>query len=251
MPRNAGRGLCSACYSKLNKLNKLPPKEPRIYNKPGPCRIEGCGNTAIAFGLCRKHYMHQYDKRNPYHQFLYKRWNAIRTRSQIHANGICDRWLSFYGFVEDVGLPPSDGHRLVVLDRRKPYQKDNISWMTSQEAFVHKSKVEFHIEDDLTTDEVLQFALTKKRRTRCGLSLKEYERKLSEVGHVCEICGSQANGFDSRGNPRRLAVDHNHSTGNIRGILCNYCNRGIGDFRESREHMASAIKYLDKYEPLS
>jgi hypothetical protein len=58
---------------------------------------------------------------------------------------------------------------------------------------------------------------------------------------VCEICRKTEDD-----NGRRLAVDHCHITGKVRGILCNGCNRGIGYLGDDVERLENAIKYLKK-----
>jgi hypothetical protein len=65
-----------------------------------------------------------------------------------------------------------------------------------------------------------------------------YEHLLVEQGYVCGICG---------GLPisTRLAVDHDHRSGDVRGLLCRRCNTALGSFRDSTELLRSAIKYLD------
>ena len=50
---------------------------------------------------------------------------------------------------------------------------------------------------------------------------------------------------------RRLSVDHNHVTSKVRGLLCNNCNRGIGNFKDKKELLLKAISYLDKHEILA
>lgn len=44
----------------------------------------------------------------------------------------------------------------------------------------------------------------------------------------------------------KAAIDHDHKTGIIRGLLCGLCNMGLGSFRDNPEHLASAILYLNK-----
>jgi len=45
-----------------------------------------------------------------------------------------------------------------------------------------------------------------------------------------------------------VAVDHNHSTGKIRSLLCQGCNHGIGHFKESITLLKRAIKYLEVHQ---
>ncbi len=58
----------------------------------------------------------------------------------------------------------------------------------------------------------------------------------------CEICG----GPPKRGN-KFLAIDHCHTTGELRGMLCDFCNTALGKFKDSEELLINAIKYLRKY----
>ena len=70
-----------------------------------------------------------------------------------------------------------------------------------------------------------------------GITVDEYDRILSKRGGVCKICSKSSQGIS-------LAVDHDHQTGRIRGILCENCNRGLGMFKDSPMLLAEAIKYL-------
>lgn len=73
-----------------------------------------------------------------------------------------------------------------------------------------------------------------------GITLEEYNERLLAQGGVCAICKSPPTGRF------QLAVDHCHSTGIIRGLLCSFCNHGIGNFRDDVQRLASAITYLDE-----
>jgi hypothetical protein len=73
-----------------------------------------------------------------------------------------------------------------------------------------------------------------------GLTPAEYAALLQEQGGGCAICGTEATN-------RALPVDHNHTTGENRGILCDHCNRGLGEFRDSVDVLMKAIAYLEAY----
>ncbi len=77
-------------------------------------------------------------------------------------------------------------------------------------------------------------------QSRYGIDEKEYERLLVLQHRVCAVCGRA-------GKTRRLAVDHNHKTKKVRGLLCPKCNWGIGWFREDTRVLRAAADYLDKY----
>lgn len=75
-----------------------------------------------------------------------------------------------------------------------------------------------------------------------GISLEEYEKMFYEQGRCCAICRRAADDFD-----RDLAVDHDHNTGKVRGLLCPDCNRGLGGFNDDIELIRKALRYLEKH----
>lgn len=78
-----------------------------------------------------------------------------------------------------------------------------------------------------------------------GLTPEEYVAMLQEQGGVCAICGEPETKKHGRtGTEFRLAVDHCHGTGRVRGLLCQTCNRVIGLFRDDVERHRKAISYL-------
>lgn len=79
-----------------------------------------------------------------------------------------------------------------------------------------------------------------QRKRKFGISAEQYNKMLSDQCGLCEIC--------KRKDFRNLAVDHNHVTGKIRGLLCTRCNIGMGFFEEDVERLLQAQIYLRKYE---
>jgi hypothetical protein len=78
-------------------------------------------------------------------------------------------------------------------------------------------------------------------RKNYGITEGEYDSMLLGQGGVCAICkGAEPSG-------RRLAVDHCHTTGKVRGLLCSRCNPAIGLFNENVANLASAIDYLHRF----
>lgn len=75
-----------------------------------------------------------------------------------------------------------------------------------------------------------------------GLTPEDYERMLEDQNGVCAIClkTDVVTG-------RRLAVDHCHKTGVVRGLLCSQCNTAIGRFEDDTEVIERAIAYLNKH----
>ncbi len=67
---------------------------------------------------------------------------------------------------------------------------------------------------------------------------------LAAQGGVCAIC-HQPERVEWRGKIRALNVDHDHSTGRVRGLLCNVCNHVLGAFGDDPERFRTAISYLD------
>jgi len=77
------------------------------------------------------------------------------------------------------------------------------------------------------------------------ITLKEYQLLSKNQKNRCSICGNKETAIEPRTNKiRGLAVDHNHETGKVRGLLCGKCNRGIGFFQENINFLQKTIDYL-------
>lgn len=79
-----------------------------------------------------------------------------------------------------------------------------------------------------------------------GLTLERYNEMVEDAGGVCSIC-KRPERRTANGKVTDLAVDHDHATGAVRGILCSSCNVSLGGFEDSKTFLQEAINYLEKY----
>lgn len=86
----------------------------------------------------------------------------------------------------------------------------------------------------------------KHRRTRCGLGEEAYSEMLAAQDGLCAICGCIETVLDRTGKPKKLSVDHCHTSITIRGLLCSSCNHGLGSFVDSPERLRAAAEYLER-----
>lgn len=77
-----------------------------------------------------------------------------------------------------------------------------------------------------------------RRMAKLGLTLEEADTLL-EQNPVCQICSQPASGRNER-----LCIDHCHTTGAIRGVLCTRCNAWIGWLKDDSSLIEAAQKYL-------
>lgn len=74
---------------------------------------------------------------------------------------------------------------------------------------------------------------------RYGLSKEDYEALYEAQGGVCYICKR------ATGRRRKLAVDHDHKTGYVRGLLCSPCNNILAHIRDDRLAAGRIVEYLE------
>lgn len=88
--------------------------------------------------------------------------------------------------------------------------------------------------------EVAERLREKHRVENFGITMEQYRAMSEAQKDVCAICGKpNHSGW-------MLAVDHDHKTGKVRGLLCSNCNRGIGLFKDSSAFLRKAMNYLER-----
>jgi hypothetical protein len=74
----------------------------------------------------------------------------------------------------------------------------------------------------------------RNRKNKYGLSQDQYKEMVNSTP-ACPICGSE----------EPLVIDHDHSTSEVRGLICDSCNLGLGKFKDNIESLKNAIAYLE------
>lgn len=87
------------------------------------------------------------------------------------------------------------------------------------------------------------FRRGRDKRHKIQVSPTAYRALSKKFGLQCGICGAESGSF---GRNNRLAVDHCHDTGHIRGLLCSRCNTAIGLMCDDTDRLANAIEYLKR-----
>ena len=86
-------------------------------------------------------------------------------------------------------------------------------------------------------------------RAKYGISKNDYLTMLDSQENRCAICDQEetAPSVYKKQETRRLALDHDHNTGQIRGFLCYRCNTTLGKVNDDVELLKSMINYLEEH----
>lgn len=258
----AARGLCRTCYSRWQRTGDVV----RINDKRGTvCSVEGCNARVHGQGLCNKHllrlrrsgsvenarvYTHRQKDlaKLPTTHDLYPVWAEFRRAR--NPRPVDPRWRdNFETFVAEVRPRPGRRFRLYGIDRSKPLGPDNYEW---REASVEKqpgeSQREYARRQQREHRKMYPASYAHNSFMRLyGISFEDYSQKAEEQDNCCAICGQRESDRDANGKVKALAVDHDHATGQIRGLLCQACNTGLGKFKDDPLVLAKAIAYLARH----
>jgi len=171
------------------------------------CSVEGCDNKVFENGLCSKHYNRQ--RRHGSTAKPLKRRERLIKEGKSYCPK-CDKIKTIGEFLKDT------------------HTKYGISIYC---AICHKEKAKarYYRNPDYYKDADL--------RKKFGISLEQYRELERKQDYKCAVCHKEPGS-------KKLAVDHNHKTGENRGLLCGRCNLGLGWFEDSIELLEMAIQYL-------
>jgi hypothetical protein len=86
----------------------------------------------------------------------------------------------------------------------------------------------------------LKIERKSKFKNQYGITVEKYDEMLKAQGGGCGICGSKTPSTRTT----YFSVDHCHTTGKVRGLLCTKCNRGLGLFNDRSDLLKLATTYL-------
>ncbi len=121
-------------------------------------------------------------------------------------------------------------HKLEIKERKKYWRKQNPDKVRARKARYRKRYPE----------KVRLAHRSWVLKNNFGISIEQYKDIFDKQGGCCAICGIHSSKYQ-----RTLAVDHNHITNKVRGLLCFNCNNALGRFKDSPEIMRKAIKYIE------
>ena len=77
-----------------------------------------------------------------------------------------------------------------------------------------------------------------------GITYEEYQQMHTAQRGLCAICQEPETRLNQNGETYPLAIDHDHTSGKVRGLLCAMCNHGLGNFKDSPDLLRKAGDYL-------
>lgn len=215
------RGLCQSCYYRLRRNGTVQRKN---VQNIGPCSMVDCGKPSFAKGMCAHHY------RKAQHP-LDHLWRILRSRNP---GQYPPEWDHFDRFLEAVGERPGPKHQFRRVRTDLPFSPDNFQWLAPLRPE----------QDDMTPEERSTYGREWHLQRKFNITGEEFARMLVAQGGVCATCKQPETHRYKSGKLKELAVDHDHQSLTVRGLLCFNCNQGIGRFKDDPDLLEAAAAYL-------
>ena len=197
----------------------------------GTCTVEGCERPHKARGYCQTHYM-QYQRGVPITPEI-----AVRDRNRAPTCTV-DGCLN-----DEKALGLCDMHYMRHLrhgstdfrSRQTNGPRRECGFPGCERPMYHSGYCQKH-------------TMRSRKAKGHGISTETYIEMLEQQNFVCAICEEpETTKHPSSGEVRELAIDHCHETNVVRGLLCGFCNRGIGLLRDNPERLRKAAAYIERF----
>lgn len=219
------RRICSCRFVQYNE---------RVTNT---CSVDGCGNPVkvIKRGLCSKHYQRLMLHGDPLAGG--RAGHAPRAGLEERTCPICDKEY----------MPYRSNQRACSREhyRRLPDVAAAVATHHAQPQVKELKNAARRI-GTAKDPAYRRLVNLKNALRRYGLTPDELANMIATQGNRCAICGESPdpNGIKAAS---RLHVDHDHSTGQVRQLLCNNCNRGIGYLKDDPVLVRAAADYIERH----
>lgn len=119
------------------------------------------------------------------------------------------------------------------------YQKYGKKWYeANRESELERNKEYYQTSGKQKKLEAYSERRRRILKSRYGITPERFDELYEQQHGACAICKQAYHAT--------LHIDHDHSNGQIRGLLCNNCNRGLGHFKDDAARLEEAIRYLQK-----
>lgn len=156
-------------------------------------------------------------------------------------------WAGVNEFIADIGMDLHDRQSIVPVDDTKPVGPKNWKWELSLFYRFDRSTPDGrNAYEQAVRDRGGMWRRSQEFVNKFGITLEDYHKLHDAQGGACATCGRPET-ERRNGKIKWLAVDHCHSTGKIRGLLCAACNVGLGRFRDDPAILRAAAEYLERH----
>ena len=138
-------------------------------------------------------------------------------------------------------------HRNDILTQQRIQKK--IYYQLHRNDILAKKKIYYQLHREKIAKRNREYYINHKDKPKkCAykrlynIDLKDFNSMLLQQNNRCAICNESLD----LTNPKKVCIDHDHSTGKVRGILCRNCNLAIGFFRDNPEYTNNATLYLKR-----
>ena len=129
---------------------------------------------------------------------------------------------------------------MTIKEKREKNRLKNIAWRKNNREKCCQATADWRTRNPY-------YERNRKWKKRYGITPERYDEMVKIQNNRCLICGNEEiakHNYTKK--VQKLAVDHDHITGKVRGLLCQDCNQGLGKFYDDILRLEKAIQYLKK-----